>query len=124
MKLNMENIMMINALEKISRVSAKDCIIGDSIVSYLVKEAEVGKAIGKKAANVKELEKKLNKRIEIIGFGNTPESIIKNTFKIELGEIRKKQGKLLIGLDSTNKKMLLTNSSRLRRVKELIKRSK
>ena len=123
MKLNMDEILLINALARVANVNAKDCLVGDHIVSYLVKGSEVGKAIGKKAINVKELEKKLNKRIEIIGFETKPEEVIKKTFEIELGEIKQKKGRLTIGLDNTNKKKVLSNSSRLRRVKELMKRN-
>ena len=123
MKLNMDEILLINALARVANVNAKDCLVGDHIVSYLVKGSEVGKAIGKKAINVKELEKKLNKRIEIIGFETKPEEVIKKTFEIELGEVKQKKGRLIIGLDNTNKKKVLSNSSRLRRVKELMKRN-
>ena len=123
MKLNMDEILLINALARVANVNAKDCLVGDHIVSYLVKGSEVGKAIGKKAINVHELEKKLNKRIEIIGFETKPEDVIKKTFEIELGEIKQKKGRLIIGLDNTNKKKVLSNSSRLRRVKELMKRN-
>ena len=123
MKLNMDEILLINALARVANVNAKDCLVGDRIVSYLVKGNEVGKAIGKKAINVHELEKKLNKRIEIIGFETKPEDVIKKTFEIELGEVKQKKGRLIIGLDNTNKKKVLSNSSRLRRVKELMKRN-
>ncbi|MBT4192105.1 MAG: KH domain-containing protein [Candidatus Diapherotrites archaeon] len=119
----MDEILLINALARVANVNAKDCLVGDHIVSYLVKGSEVGKAIGKKAINVKELEKKLNKRIEIIGFETKPEEVIKKTFEIELGEVKQKKGRLIIGLDNTNKKKVLSNSSRLRRVKELMKRN-
>ena len=123
MKFNMDEILLINALENVSNVTAKDCLVENNIVSYFVRGSEVGKAIGKKAVNVKELEKKLNKKIEIIGFEEKPETIIKKTFEIELGEIKKKKNILSIRLDNTNKKKVLSNSGRLRRVKELIKRN-
>ena len=123
MKLAMEDILLINALETVSRVSAKDCIIRGDIISFLVNEKEIGKAIGKKAENMKELEKKLKKRIEIVGFYEEPQNMVKNTFDVEIISTSKKNGKLILGLDNTSKKKVFSNSGRLKRVKELIERN-
>ncbi len=119
----MDEILLINALETVSKVSAKDCIKNNDVISFLVNEKEVGKAIGKKAINVKELESKLKKRIEIIGFYKKPENIIKNTFEVEIKEVKKTGTKLIINLDQINKKKILNNTGRLKRVRELIERN-
>ena len=84
MKLSMDEILLIKALEQISRVSPKDCITKGDVITYLVKEEEIGKAIGKKAANVKELESKLKKKIEIVGYYKEPEKVLSKTFDVEL----------------------------------------
>lgn len=123
MKISMDEILLRQALEKVSKVSPKDCIITNGVISFLVNEKEVGKAIGKKAINVKELEKKLKKRIEIIGFYKKPEDIIRNTFKVDLKEINKKGKKLIINLDQTNKKKIMNNMGRLKRINELMERN-
>lgn len=123
MKISMDEILLRQALEKVSKVNAKDCIIKNNVISYLVNEKEIGKAIGKKAINIKELEKKLKKRVEIIGFYKKPEDIIKNNFKVELKEINKKGKKLIINLDQINKKKVMSNIGRLKRINELIERN-
>lgn len=123
MKISMDEILLRQALEKVSKVNAKDCIIKNNVISYLVNEKEIGKAIGKKAINIKELEKKLKKRVEIIGFYKKPEDIIKNNFKVELKEINKKRKKLIINLDQINKKKVMSNIGRLKRINELIERN-
>lgn len=123
MKISMDEILLRQALEKVSKVSPKDCIATNGIISFLVNEKEIGKAIGKKASNIKELEKKLKKRVEIIGFYKKPEDIIKNTFKVELKETNKKGKKLIINLDQTSKKKVMSNIGRLKRINELIERN-
>jgi len=123
MKFSMEDILLINAFEKISKVSAKDCIVRNNIISFFVKEREMGKAIGKKAENVKNLEHKLNKKIEIIGYYNNPEDVLSKTFNVKINEVKKKNDKLLLSIDADNKKKIFMNSRRFKIVKELIKRN-
>ena len=123
MKLSMDEILLINALEKISRVSPKDCITKGNVITYLVKEKEIGKAIGKKAVNVKELENKLNKKIEIIGYYKEPQEVLSKTFDVEIEEVVNKDKKLLLKLDAINKKKVFSKSARFKRVKELVKRN-
>ncbi len=123
MKLSIENIMMINALEKISRADVKDCIIEGKRISYMVKEKEMGKAIGKKAVNVKELEKKLKKKVEIIGYYKKPEDVLEKTFKAKPSEVKTKGKKLVISLEPIDKKRILANMKKFKTVKELVKRN-
>ena len=44
--------------ENITRVSVKDCFLKDNLFIVIVKENEIGKAIGKGGSNIKELEKR------------------------------------------------------------------
>ncbi|MBW3003820.1 NusA-like transcription termination signal-binding factor [Candidatus Woesearchaeota archaeon] len=58
----------ISLFETITRAKVKDCFeLGEKLV-FVVQEGEIGKAIGKKAANVKKIEGMLKKRIRIIEF--------------------------------------------------------
>jgi NusA-like KH domain protein len=123
MKFSMDDILLINALEKISRVTVKDCITRNNMIYFFVKGKEIGKAIGKNAVNVKELEKKLKKKIEIIGYYEKPEEVLSKTFNVEIKEIRKKNKKLLLGLDIENKKKVFLNNKRFKIVKELVERN-
>lgn len=107
MKLSMEDILLINAFEKVSQVTPKDCIVKDNTISYLVKEKDMGKAIGKNAINVKQLEKALNKRIEIIGFYEKPEDVLSKTFQIKINEAKTKNKKLLLNVNAIDRKKFL-----------------
>src|SRR3989344_266553 len=63
--------------ENITRVSVKDCFLKDNL--FIVIENEIGKAIGKGGSNIKELEKRFNKKIKIVEFNK---DIIKFTQNI------------------------------------------
>jgi len=127
MKLNSDEIFYINALHRISGAHAKDCLIKNGVISFLVKKKDVGKAIGKNAVNIKNLSKKTKKHIEILEYFDDVVPFIKKSFyKIKTQGIAKAEdnGKktVVVSLDSENRKKLLGNIGRLKRIKELAKR--
>ena len=73
--------------------------------------------------NVKKLEQSLKKRVEILGFYEKADKMVTKTFDVEAEEVNKKNGKLIVKLDALNKKKVFSNSGRLRRLKELMKRN-
>jgi NusA-like KH domain protein len=119
----MEEILFMNALEKISRVSPKDCIVENNTITYFVNGKELGKAIGKQAKNIKELEKKLKKKIEIIGKYDEIEKIIENTFDVKVEEKTKKKGRIILKVNPTDKKKVLGKINRFKKVKEFVRRN-
>ncbi len=122
MKLTMDEIRLMNALEQVAQVSAKDCITNQSTVSFLVKEEDVGKAIGKNAVNVRALQDKLKKRIEIVGYQNEPEKVVAKELEITVQSTGEKNGKLVIKTSQNDKRKALGNG-KFKRVKEFIKRN-
>ena len=123
MKITMEDIMMRSALEKVTGVTPKDCMVEGQLVSYLVPESMVGKAIGKAAVNVKMLEQKLGKRIEIVAYSEKPEEIFSKALEVTLNNSKINGSRLIVNLDGENKAKAFKNNSRIKRVKELIKRN-
>ena len=128
MKLTNEEIRFINALTAVSGVSAKDCIIDNKVICYLVNKDDVGKAIGKGASNIKKLGKKLNRNVEIIGHYKDVEEFVKKSLyniSISSSEIREKDEKkeMVISLDAENRKKLTSKLGKLRRIKEIAKRN-
>ena len=56
---------LMNLFEQITKANLKDCFVDDNgLLTFIVQEGEIGKAIGKKAVNVKNLEKMLNRKIK------------------------------------------------------------
>jgi N utilization substance protein A len=123
MKITMEKILFMSALEKITGVSAKDCLIDGQLITFLVPEKMVGKAIGKQAVNVKNLEQKLNKRIEIVAYSEKPEEIFSKALEVNYSGTKKSGDRLIITLDANGKAKAFKNNARIKRVKELIQRN-
>ena len=77
--------------ESITGATVRDCIIDDenNRIIYVVKEGEMGIAIGRRGKNVSLLEKMTGKRHEIIEFSDDPARFIRNALRpARLREIR------------------------------------
>ncbi len=128
MKISNKEILLINALQNFSGVTARDCIISNKNIIFVVNEKYVGTAIGKKGETINKLRKKLNKNIEIYGYTQNPENLVKNSLKeIKIKEIKenKEEGKkiLLLSVDAENKRKILSQGNKIRKIKEILKRN-
>ncbi|MEM3374616.1 MAG: NusA-like transcription termination signal-binding factor [Candidatus Woesearchaeota archaeon] len=76
---NAEILKLMSLFEKITKTHIKDCFIDNSnLLTFVVNDFELGKAIGKQAVNVKKIESMLKRKIKILGFNNNPVQFIKN----------------------------------------------
>ena len=69
--------------ESITGATVKDCIINEAEnrVIFIVKEGEIGMAIGKGGKNIRLLERMTGKKHEIIEYSDDPAQFIKNALK-------------------------------------------
>ncbi len=77
--------------ESITGATVKDCIIDDGLnrIIFIIKEGDVGIAIGKGGKNIHMLEKMTGKKHEIIEHSEKPAQFIKNALKpARVNEIR------------------------------------
>ncbi|MCK5593467.1 NusA-like transcription termination signal-binding factor [Candidatus Bathyarchaeota archaeon] len=77
--------------ENITGATAKDCIVDEELnrIIFVVKEGDVGAAIGRGGKNIHLLEKMTGKRHEIIEHSENPAQFIKNALKpAQVSEIR------------------------------------
>jgi N utilization substance protein A len=77
--------------ENITGATVKDCIIDDERdqIVFLVKEGDMGLAIGRNGRNIHQLENMIRKRPEIIEYSEDPVNFIKNAFRpAQVKEIR------------------------------------
>jgi N utilization substance protein A len=83
MKLSSEDIGLINLFETTTHASVKDCIVNPekNKITFVVNEGQMGIAIGKNGINIKNLQVKLNKRIEILEHSNDPIKFLANMFR-------------------------------------------
>ncbi|MHA1266736.1 MAG: NusA-like transcription termination signal-binding factor [Candidatus Helarchaeota archaeon] len=78
-KLGGNEIRFISLFESITGAVARDCIIDDDRIIFIVKPGNIGLAIGKKGINIKRVRDFLQKPIEIVEYAQNPEDFIKNT---------------------------------------------
>ena len=73
----------IEELRILTRSTALDCVIDDRFdrVIYVIRQGDMGLAIGKKGDNIKRLQNVLGKRIEMVEFAEDPDTFIVNIFK-------------------------------------------
>ncbi len=81
-KFDAKTLDLIRLFSSVTSVGVKDCISmeEDGIIIFIVGNKDVGKAIGRKAMNVKFLRDKTQKDIDIIGFSEDPTEFLRNVF--------------------------------------------
>lgn len=73
---------MMSQFEQLTGASSRDCIIDDrnNRIILVVNPGEMGRAIGKKGASIKNAMEVMGKRIEVVEYTSNPEQFIKNCF--------------------------------------------
>ncbi len=73
----------IEELRILTRSTALDCVIDDRFdrVIYVIRQGDMGLAIGKKGENIRRLQNVLGKRIEMVESADAPDAFIANIFK-------------------------------------------
>ena len=114
MKIDLTLIGYITTFENITGTQVKDCFINkNNQVVFIVKNGQGSKAVGKKAINLKKIEKLLNKKIKVIEFNEKPEEFVKNViFPLKSPEIKLNENEIKIKTDSTHLKALLLGRDR------------
>lgn len=90
-RLTSREMRYIALFESITGATVKDCIIDDDLnrIIFIVKEGDIGAAIGRGGKNTRLLEKMTGKRHEIIEHSENPAQFIKNALKpAQVREIR------------------------------------
>jgi N utilization substance protein A len=73
---------MMAQFEQLTGASSRDCIIDDrnNRIILVVNPGEMGRAIGKKGASIKNAMEVMGKRIEVVEYTSSPEQFIRNCF--------------------------------------------
>ncbi|MCW1296490.1 MAG: NusA-like transcription termination signal-binding factor [Candidatus Parvarchaeota archaeon] len=123
-KLDTECIRYMSLFETLTGATVKDCIINTDSLIFVVKEGDAGLAIGKNGQNIKNLEKMINKRVEVIEFSPDPLVFTSNIFRpIEVKNIylsEKSDGKKIIYLSTVKNKTL--TKIKLKKAKSLVQK--
>ncbi len=90
-RLTTKEMRYIALFESITGATVKDCIVDDeqSRIIFVVKEGDIGVAIGKGGKNIHLLERMTSKKHEIIEHSTNPQQFIRNALKpAHVNEIR------------------------------------
>lgn len=82
-RLTSREMRYIALFESITSATVRDCIIDDELnrIIFIVKEGDIGAAIGKGGKNIRLLERMTGKKHEIIEHSDNPVQFIKNALK-------------------------------------------
>lgn len=130
-KLSANEIRYIALFENMTGAMVKDCIIDDENgkVTFVVKNGDMGLAIGKKGSTVSKVQRAVDKGVEIIELSDDPIQFIKNILSpAELQSIKvlqRESGEKIatVTADNTNKRIAIgKNGINIERAKLLAKR--
>lgn len=79
-KLDTDSLRFVGLFESVTGARVKDCLVGANKIIFVVEEGQAGLAIGKKGANIKTLQHKLNKKVEVVEFNSDPVKFAGNIF--------------------------------------------
>ncbi len=126
--LTTEDLAVLSLFGDITKVTPIDYVDKDIVITFLVDKRDLGRAIGKKAVNLKKLKKKFNKIVVIIPKYNDPEHFTRNFFKnirIIDTEVREAMGEktLFLSIDERDRGIAIgKEGSRIKTFKEFLKR--
>ena len=130
-KFNANEIRYIALFESMTGAMVKDCIIDDELskVTFVLKNGDMGLAIGKGGSTVTKVKRAVDKGVEIIEYNEDPAQFIRNILSpAELKSIKvlQKEGQdkiAIVNADSSNKRIAIgKNGVNIERAKLLAKR--
>ena len=130
-KFGANEIRFIALFENMTGAMVKDCIIDDdnNKVTFVVKQGDMGVAIGKRGSTVSKVQKAVDRGVEVIEFNEDPAQFIRNILSpAELQNVKfstKKSGEKIatVTTDNTNKRIAIgKNGINIERAKLLAKR--
>ena len=127
-RLTAESIQYIALFENMTRAKILDCIPEEERLVYVVKQGDMGLAIGKNGENINRVKKTLDKPIELVEYSEDPIIFIKNAFgpvSVSSVNLTTKNGKRLAYVEVPNKEKGLAigrNGKNREKVKMLARR--
>ena len=130
-KFGANEIRLIALFENMTGAMVKDCIIDDdnNKVTFVVKQGNMGLAIGKRGITVSKVQKAVGKGVEVIEFNDDSSRFIRNILSpAELKDVKvttRKSGEKLaiVTTDNTNKRIAIgKNGINIERAKLLANR--
>ena len=125
-KYDNKSLKIMSLFEKITRTRLKDSFVDDNeLLTFIIEEGQIRKAVGKQAVNVKKLEKLLNRKIKILEFNTNIINFIKNLiYPLKARDIKQDNEEIvLVGPDVKTKGLLIgKNAKNLRNTETIVKK--
>jgi N utilization substance protein A len=126
MKLTQETISQINVFEKQTGARVKDCLgEEDGVITFLVEEGNVKKALGYENKNIFRLGKLFKKKIRVLGFSSDPVKFINNIlYPVRADKVEVRDGEAWITAKDniTKGKIFGRSKQNLEKIKGLLKK--
>jgi len=113
-KLGMEELEYMNAIEKMTKAHVKDCVLNDGELVVLIQEGDMGLAIGRKGENAEKVRHAVGKKVSFIEFSENIQKFVRKLFSpaileeivVDGGtvEVKAKEMQRLIGKGGKRKK--------------------
>ena len=130
-RLTSDEMGLIALFESISGAQCKDCIIdgkGDRLI-FVVKEGNVGAAVGRNGSHIKLLRRLTGKQVEIIEYAEDPSSFIVNSLapakvkEVRITEKTDGERMVVVAVDPRDKGMAIGKNGRtIERTRQLARR--
>ena len=79
-ELSKDDMKCIAAFESLTGAGVRDCLIGENAVAFIVEQGDLGKAIGKKGANITRVRNTFARQILVFEDSADIEQFIRNLF--------------------------------------------
>ena len=85
-KLTPDELRLISLFQTISSASARDCIVDDKMerVIFIVNKGQMGLAIGKGGATIRQLQNVITKKVELVEYSDDASEFIRNILNSEM----------------------------------------
>lgn len=85
-KLTPDELRLISLFQTVSSASARDCIVDDKMerVIFIVNKGQMGLAIGKGGATIKQLQNVVTKKVELVEYSDDASEFIRNILNSEM----------------------------------------
>ena len=123
-----QTIRYVALFQELTNATVVDCLDTSDRIIFVVKEGQIGRAIGKGGDNIARLRRKLNRDVHVVEFADKPEQFVANVFRnyeVKKVEIEDRHGvtHATVTVEATKKgKAIGRDGSNLRAARDLIAR--
>jgi N utilization substance protein A len=78
---NGDTLRQMSLFQDLTGTTAIDCLASDEKIILVVREGDIGKAVGKKGENINRLKRLLRKEVQVVEYSPDPIVFIKNVFR-------------------------------------------